>query len=175
MFYIPAGDISILPALGFSLILFSMLRLQKFEPVFKKAIYALYAAVPIGCVLLAMQIYTSLTASQPEWYGAIYTTVRLLCEICEIATMFFIYLGIRRIGEQTEIRTLEKQASRNMSVMFVYFFIEILFSILKSTVPQIFSGFEMVIVYPFIIGMIWRAMNVIMAGYCYMKIAQKTD
>ena len=61
MFSIPVGEITILPALGYALMLYAALRLSKYEPAFDKSKKLLYVALPIGVVLLGLEIYLTVT------------------------------------------------------------------------------------------------------------------
>ncbi len=177
LFQLTFGEITILPVAGYTLMLFAMLRLSKFEPAFAKAKRVLYAAVPIGAALLALQIYSvSLDgAPAPGWYGYVYNTVRILSECAEVATMFFVYLGVRAIGKTAEIPALVRHSSRNMAVMFVYFVFEMLMSALSILVPQIFEGYELILLYPFIIGLIWRILNLWMIITCYLGVTREDE
>ncbi len=176
MFYIPVGSITVLPLVGFMLILFAVMRLEKFEEVFGKSKYVLYGALPVSAIMLGFQIWQGAAGEAfPSFANVLYIIFRLLCEACEMGTLFFIYLGVRQLGENTEIKTLTKQPGRNMAVMFVFFFVELLFSILNLTVPTIFKGFEIVKLYPFAIGLIWRGLNVVMIFTCLMKIAPVSE
>ena len=56
MFYIPVGSITVLPLVGFILILFAVMRLEKFEEVFGKSKYVLYGALPVSAIMLGLQI-----------------------------------------------------------------------------------------------------------------------
>ncbi len=176
MFSIPVGNITLLPALGYLLIMFAMLRLAKYEAAFEKAKKVLYAAIPIGFVLLAFQIYASVSpeAESLKPYVYSYNAVRFLNECAEMAVMFFTYLGVKSMGINAELPSLEKHASRNMSVMFVYFAFEMIMSALSIFTPSIFEGYEIVLAYPFIIGIIWRALNLWMIITCYLGIAPDT-
>ena len=99
MFYIPVGSITLLPIMGFLLILYAVSRLEKFEAVFGRSKYVLYAAIPVSAVMLALQIWQG-TAGEafPAYANVTYTVFRLLCEACEMGTMFFIYLGVKILG-----------------------------------------------------------------------------
>ena len=172
MFSFPAGKlpITVFPLGGFALLLFAVLRMEKMEPVFKKAKIFLLITLPISAALLGLQIYDTV-ADVAVWYGAVYFAVQLLTELVEIAAMFFIYVGVKIIGTQTEITTLEKQPARNMTLMFVYFALQIIMSALYYFAPSLFSGFEFVLIYPFLVGYIWRAMNIWMAFTLLTKIS----
>lgn len=177
LFQLTVGDITLLPAAGFSLMLFAMFRLAKFEKAFVKAKYVLFAAVPIGVALLGLQLYSvSLgDAAAPVWYGYVYNTVRILTECAEVGTMFFVYLGVREIGRNAEFPALVKHSTRNMSVMAVYFVFEMTMSALSIFAPQIFKGYEMIFLYPFVVGIIWRILNLWMIITCYLGIARETE
>ena len=176
MFYLPVGSITVLPLAGFLLMLFAVDRLGKFEQVFGKAKYVLYGAIPVSAVMLGFQIWQGAAGeSFPAYANTVYIISRLLCEMCEMGAMFFVYLGVRRLGENTEVGTLTKQPGRNMAVMFVFFLVEVVFSVLNLTVPDIFEGFEIVKLYPFAIGLIWRGLNVLMIFTCLMKIAPVSE
>ena len=173
MFSIPVGNITVLPAAGYLIMLFAMLRLSKYEAAFEKAKRVLFAAIPLGFVLLAFQIYASVNpeAETVKAYIYSYNSVRLLNECAEMGVMFFTYLGVKAMGANAEIPALEKHASRNMAVMFVYFAFEIVMSALSLFVPQIFKGFEIILAYPFALGVIWRVLNLWMIITCYLGIA----
>ena len=93
MFSFPAGDITVMPLLGFAFILFSVLRMEKMEPVFKKARIILLAALPVSAALLGLQIYKSAVPQEGAWFEGVYFAVRLITELCELSAMFFIYAG----------------------------------------------------------------------------------
>lgn len=176
MFYIPVGSITLLPLLGFLLIFYAVSRLEKFEAVFGRSKYVLYAAIPVSAVMLALQIWQGIAGEAfPAYATVTYTVFRLLCEACEMGTMFFIYLGVKTLGENADVKTLTKQPGRNMSVMFVFFLVETVFSILNLTVPQVFDGFEIVLLYPFAFGLIWRGLNAAMIFTCIWKIAPMSE
>jgi len=176
MFYIPVGSITVLPLLGFLLILYAVSRLEKFEAVFGRSRYVLYAAIPISAIMLGLQIWQgSAGEAFPAYATVIYTVFRLLCEACEMAAMFFIYLGVKILGETADVKTLTKQPGRNMALMFVFFLVELVFSVLNLTVPHVFDGFEIVLLYPFAMGMIWRGLNVVMIFTCIWKIVPMSE
>ena len=87
-FPLPKTSITLLPVLGFALILFSVLRMEKMEPIFKKAKFLLFIAIPISCALFGLQIFEGFWKNA-AWYGAVYFTVHLSTEIAEIAVMVF--------------------------------------------------------------------------------------
>lgn len=176
MFSIPVGNITLLPALGYSVMLFAMLRLSRYEAAFEKAKKVLFAAVPLGVILLAFQIYATVSpdSESAAVYVYSYNAVRFLNECAEMAVMFFTYLGVKSMGVNADLPSLEKHAGRNMSVMFVYFAFEMIMSALSLFAPSIFKGYEMVLAYPFILGIIWRALNLWMIITCYLGIAPDT-
>ncbi len=177
MFSIPVGNITVLPAAGYLIMLFAMLRLSRYEAAFGKAKRVLFFAIPLGVALLAFQIYASAVngASETKAYLYSYNTVRLLNECAEMGVMFFTYLGVKAMGANAEIPALEKHASRNMAVMFVYFAFEMIMSALSLFVPHIFKGFEILLAYPFALGVIWRVLNLWMIITCYLGIAPDVD
>ena len=168
----PIGQITLFPLGGFVLIFLAILRMEQVEPAFKKTRYPLYVAFPIAAAVLALEIYaTAVGKSTFSGFNAVYTTARILCEIAEGATMFFIYIGMKIIGSNAEVPALEKQSGRNMTVMFVYLVSQIGISLLRLTVPSIFVGFEIVIIYPLALGVLWRAMNIWSAYTLMTKIS----
>lgn len=175
MFQLTFGKITLLPAAGYALMLFAMFRLSKFEPAFGMAKRVLYAAVPIGVALLALQLYSTALGDSPSpaWYEYVYNTVRVLSECAEVATMFFIYLGVREIGKNAEFPALVKHSTRNMAVMAVYFIFEMTMSALSISAPGLFEGYEMIYLYPFIVGVIWRILNLWMIITCYLGVARE--
>ena len=170
MFSFPAGKITVLPCLGFALILFFVLRMEKMEPIFKKAKIALLIALPISFALLGLQIYDTV-ATKGVWFDGIYFTVRLLMELCELTSMAFIYIGVKIIGVNADVPSLEKQASRNMTIMFIYFVCEIVMNALSFFAPSLFIGFEFVLIYPFVFGYLWHALNIWMAYTLLIKVS----
>lgn len=175
MFQLTYGEITILPALGYLIMLYAMLRLSKFEAAFEKAKRVLYFAVPVGIALLALQVYkTSLGEGVlPYWYDYVYYPIRILSEIAECTTMFFVYIGVRTMGVKAEFPALEKHASRNMSVMLIYFVLEMVMTALSLTVPEIFEGYEIILFYPFVFGLIWRILNLWMIITCYFGLERE--
>ena len=177
MFSIPVGGITLLPAAGYLIMLFAMLRLSRYEAAFEKSKRVLFVAIPLGIALLAFQIYASAVSgvSETKAYLYSYNAVRLLNECAEMGVMFFTYLGVKAMGVSAEIPSLEKHASRNMAVMFVYFAFEMIMSALSLFVPHIFKGFEILLAYPFALGVIWRVLNLWMIITCYLGIAPDED
>jgi hypothetical protein len=175
MFQITVGNITLLPLLAYLIMLFAMVRLAKFENAFKKAMYALLVAVPIGAALLGLQICKT---ALPELASGVaftyaYNAVRILSECAEMVIMFFVYVGVKIIGANTEIKSLEKHSSRNMAVMLVYFVFEMLMSFISIFAPSLFDGYEVIKLYPFIIGFIWRVLNLWMIITCYLGVSVK--
>ena len=161
MFSFPVGEITVLPFGGFALILFATLRMKQMENAFVRVERALYVALPIAATLLALQIYkTAAGENAAVWYSAVYTTVHILCEVAEASVMALLYIGIKIIGMNADVPQLEKQCGRNMTLMAAYIISEIFITVMRLTVPESFVGFEVVLVYPFVLGYIWRAMNV---------------
>lgn len=176
MFSFPIGEFTLFPLGGFLLILFAVLRLEKFEPTFKRSRYALYAAIPVSAFVFALQIYkTALGENVAVWYEWTYVSARILCELSEIAVMLFIYLGINIIGRNADVPALEKHSRRNLTVMLVYIVSEILITLLKNLLPQLFVGFEIILVYPFVLGYVWRALNVWTAFTLLNKITVENN
>ncbi len=179
LFQLSFGNITVLPVLGFLLMFFATLRLQKFEPIFKKAKAVLLAAIPFGAALLGLQIYKTV---QPEalfsGYDTVYNCVRIGCELGEMATMFFIYLGVKSIGVNAELPALEKHSSRNMAVMGVAFLVETVMTVLTLTLSEEAKATEIYrisMIYPFLILFIWRVLNLWMLITCYLGIVMETD
>ena len=169
-FPIPKTSITVLPILGFALILFSVLRMEKMEPIFKKAKIILLIALPISAALLGLQIYGT-AGGQGAWYSYTYNAVRILTELAEISATVFIYIGIKIIGVNTELPTLEKQSARNMTLMLVYLVVYLAINLINLFAPSLFTGFEFVKVWPFVIGYVWRALNIWMAFTLLAKIS----
>ncbi len=169
-FPIPSTKISALPFLGFALMLFFVLRAEKMESVFKKARAVLLAALPISAALLAIECL--LTAGMNGvWLDILYNLMRILTELAEMGAMVFIYIGIKIIGTESETPALEKQSARNMTLMVVYLFVYLVMNLLNIFAPSVFEGFEFVLIWPFILGYVWRAMNIWMAFTVYSKIS----
>ena len=178
MFSLPAGstEITLLPALGYALMLYAALRLCKYETAFNHAKKILYAAVPIGLAVLGVEIY--LTVAGDGAIAAMKTVDTCLSwadELIEMAVMFFVYIGVRRMGDQTEIPALTKHSSRNMAVMFVYLLTEVSISMLHTFVPEVFEGFGLIMLYPFVIGFAWRILNLWMLFTCFLGIADTKE
>ena len=89
--------------------------------------------------------------------------------------MLFFYIGVRRMGDNAEIPALVKHSSRNMAVMLVYLLTEVTISILYTALPSAFEGFGMILLYPFIIGFIWRILNLWMIFTCFIGIADSRE
>ena len=171
-FPLPVGRITIFPLGGFLLILFAILRMEKLEPTFKRARYALYAAIPISVIVLGLQIYaTAVGDATFTGFSYVNDSLRMLCEIAEGAVMAFFYVGIKVIGKNAEIPALEKQSSRNMTVMVAYLISQLTISLLWIFLPSIFDGVEIVTLYPPIMGILWRAMNVWTAYTLLTKVS----
>ena len=175
MFQITVGNVTLLPFLAYLIMLFAMLRLSKFENAFKKAKYALFVAVPIGGALLALQIFKTVSpeSASSAAFTYAYNAVRILSECAEMVIMFFVYVGVKIIGTNTEIKSLEKHAGRNMAVMFVYFAFEMTMSLISVFAPQLVEGYEIIMLYPFIVGFIWRVLNLWMIITCYLGVSVK--
>ena len=169
-FPIPKTDITFFPLLGFLLMLYSVLRMEKMEPAFKKAKVALIVAIPISAALFGLQIFSTVGKSG-AWFSYTYAAIRILTEIAEIVTAVFLYIGIKIIGSNAEIPSLEKQSIRCMSFMAVYVFVYTAINLLNLFRPEVFSGYEFVTVWPFVIGYIWRALTVWMAFTLHTKIS----
>ena len=164
------GNVTLLPVLGFSFMLYAVLRMEKLEAAFRRVRYALYASIPLGALMLAVQIAMSVSASASAVLEVPYLIVRIACELSEYTVMFFFYVGIKIIGANAEVPQLEKQSSRNMTVMAIYAISFIFITIMRYLAPASFNGFEVVIVYPFALGYIWRALNVYTAYTLLTKI-----
>jgi hypothetical protein len=120
-FSFPVGDITVLPVLGFSFMLFAVMRMEKLESAFRRVRYSLYVAIPIAAVMLALQIVSAVKGdSVGTWYTPVYLAVRVACELAEYTAMIFFYVGIKIMGTNAEVPQLEKQSSRNMTMMAVY-------------------------------------------------------
>ncbi len=174
MFQLAFREITILPALGYALMLFAMLRLQRFENAFARAKKVLFVALPIGIALLALQIYKTFAGDNTfAGYDIAYICVRLASELAEMATMLFVYFSVKSIGVNTELRQLEKHSSRNMAVMGVYFVLETVMTVLSFTLSDTAKATEVYrisMLYPFAVGLIWRSLNLWMIITCYLKI-----
>ena len=177
MFQITVGSVTLLPFLAYLIMLFAMMRLSKFESAFVKAKYALFVAVPIGAALLILQLFKTFSpgVASAAWFTPTYNTVRILSECAEMVIMFFVYLGVKVIGANTEIKSLEKHASRNMAVMFVYFAFEMTMSLISIFIPSLIEGYEIIMLYPFVVGFIWRVLNLWMIITCYLGVSVKDE
>ena len=176
MFPIPVKEITILPALGYALMLYAALRLSRYEPAFGKAKKVLYAALPVGIVLLGLEIYLTFAGNGAfPAVKAIHTAFKWTDEFAEAAVMFFVYVGVRRMGDNTEITALVKHSSRNMSVMLVYLLTEIIISVLYTAAPSLFTNFGIILLYPYALGFIWRVLNLWMLFTCFLEIADTED
>ncbi len=178
MFQLTYKEITILPALGYALMLFAMLRLQHFEVAFKSAKKVLFVALPIGCALLGLQIYKLAVGDGTLFsgYTYVYYATRIASELAEMLTMLFVYLGVKKIGVSAEIISLEKHASRNMAVMGVYFVTEALLTILSFALPESAKAteiFRISMFYPFIVGFVWRVLNLWMIITCYLNVSKE--
>lgn len=175
MFQITVGSITLLPFLAYLIMLFAMLRLSKFESAFRRAKYVLFVAVPIGGALLALQIYKVVIPEESLFssFKYVYDAVRIMSECAEMLIMFFIYVGVKVMGTKTGISALEKHASRNMAVMAVYFVFEMTMSVISVFFLDILKGYETLLLYPFIVGFIWRVLNLWMIITCYLGVAVK--
>jgi len=176
MFSIPIGEVRILPVLGYALMLFAMLRLSNYESAFAKAKYILFAAVPLGAILFGFELY--LTFAAKSAFGgasAVHTVLQWADELIEMAVMFFVYIGVRIMGDRTEIKALTKHSSRNMAVMFVYLLTETVLSLLHTFAPHLFVNFGMIMLYPFVLGFIWRVLNLWMIFTCFLGIADSAE
>lgn len=177
MLSFPVGEISLLPVLGYALMLFAMVRLSHFEGVFKRAKYALYAALPIGALLLVCQIYLTVMGENTfKGFELGYEIIQWADELIEMLVMFFVYIGIKTIGEKAEYPSIEKAATRNMAIMFVYLAFEVVITVLRHVNFEMFDGsFSILLFYPFIIGLVWRALNLWMLIKCYVGIASTEE
>lgn len=176
MFPLPIGRITLLPALGYALMLYAMLRLSRYEAAFEKAKKMLYVALSIGIVRLGIEVYlTAVGENTPAIMETFHTCISMADELIEAAVMFFVYIGVRRMGDQTDIKALVKHSSRNMAVMVVYLPTEIIIALLSAFVPQVFENFAVIKLYPFIIGFIWRVMNLWMIFTCFLGIADTAE
>ena len=79
------------------------------------------------------------------------------------------------MGDKAEFPALVKHSSRNMAVMFVYLATEIVISILYTAIPSSFDNFRIILLYPFIIGFIWRVLNLWMLFTCFLGIADTEE
>lgn len=178
MFSIPVGDIKILPALGYALMLYAALRLSKYEEAFERAEKVLYAALPIGVVMLVLEIFLTVngTDAMPA-LSVIHDWVSFADELIEAAVMFFVYIGVKIMGDKTDIPALVKHSSRNMSVMFVYLFSTIALFVIRKIDPTILANdnLKLLLLLPFILGFLWRVLNLWMLFTCFLGIADTED
>jgi len=79
------------------------------------------------------------------------------------------------MGDKADFPALVKHSSRNMAVMFVYLLTETVISILYTAAPHLFENFGIIMLYPFIIGFIWRVMNLWMIFTCFLGIADTAE
>jgi hypothetical protein len=176
MFSIPVGEVKILPALGYALMLYAAVRLARYESAFDKVRKILYAALPVGVVLLGLELYLTLVGEGvAPFIRTVHTAVSWVDEFAEAAIMFFVYIGVRIMGDKADIPALVKHSSRNMAVMFVYLLSEVVLSILYTVAPSLFENFGMIMIYPFILGYIWRVLNLWMLFTCFLGIADTED
>ena len=178
MFSIPAGktDIILLPALGYAMMLYATLRLCKYEKEFDRAKVILYAAIPIGIILLGLETYLTFVGENAiAAVKTLHTCFKWADELIEMAIMFFVYVGVRKMGDKTEIPALVKHSSRNMAIMFVYLLTEVAISLLYSFAPDLFKNFSLILIYPFVIGFLWRVLNLWMLFTCFLGIADTKE
>lgn len=168
-FPVPNTEITFLPVLGFALMLFSVLRMEKMVGTFKKAKIVLLVAVPLSAMLLALQICQTLSSDNAV-VNVLCNVLDMLTELAEILACIFIYLGVKIVGATVELPALEKQSVRNMTLMSVYVVTYLSINLLYVFVPSVFDGFEFVRIWPFIIGYIWRAFNLWLAFTLASKI-----
>ena len=173
MFSIPLGEISLLPALGYALMLFAAYRLARFEAVFERMRRVLLAALPIGVILLSAQIYKSAAGDGVfAGFDIAYAAVEWADELIEMAVMFFFYIGVKIMGERADIPALVKHSTRNMTVMAVYLVLEAAVALLTVLAPQVFEGFAIIRLYPIAAGVIWRVLNLWTIFTCYLGLAR---
>ena len=79
------------------------------------------------------------------------------------------------MGDKTEIPALVKHSSRNMAIMFVYLLTEVAISLLYSFAPDLFKNFSLILIYPFVIGFLWRVLNLWMLFTCFLGIADTKE
>ncbi len=168
-FPLPNTKVTLLPILGFALMLFSVLRMEKMVNTFKKAKFVLYFAIPVSATLLVLQICLTISDGNAV-LNTISDILSILTELAEMCACVFIYLGVKVIGVNAEIPSLEKQSARNMTLMSVYAVTYLFINLLYIFVPSVFNGFEFVRIWPFIIGYIWRAFNLWLAFTLASKI-----
>ena len=172
MFSFPVGNITVFPLGGFLLILFTVLRLEKYEKIFSPSEYALGVAIALSSGLLIFQILRQTEIVSAEGTaGNLYTALRLLVELAEIAVMLMIYPGIKLIAVNAEVKSLEKLTYAAMTVMFAYIVFQVFVTCIRIFMPELLAGYEVVIVYPFALGYIWRAFNIWIAFTLLTKVS----
>ena len=85
--------------------------------------------------------------------------------------MVMIYPGFKVIAVKSGVKSLEKLTYAAMTVMFAYIVFQIIVTVIRVFIPEILTGFEIVIVYPFALGYIWRAVNVWIAFTLLTKVS----
>ena len=178
MFSIPVGEIKILPVLGYALMLYAALRLSKYESAFEKAKKVLYVAMPVAAVMLVLEIFLTLmgTAQLPA-VAAVHEWISFADELIEAAVMFFVYIGVKIMGDKTDITALVKHSSRNMSVMFVYLFSTVVIFVIRKVAPSVLTNenWRLILLLPFILGFVWRVLNLWMLFTCFLGIADTAE
>ena len=178
MFSIPVGEVKILPALGYALMLYATLRLSRYEAAFDKAKKVLYVALPVGVVMLVLEILLTFMGKENlTAVSIIHEWISFADELTEAGVMLFTYVGVKIMGDKTDIPALEKHASRNMSVMFVYLFSTIAVFLIRKIAPSFFENenWRLILFLPFILGFIWRVLNLWMLFTCFLGIADTED
>ena len=178
MFSIPVGEIKILPVLGYALMLYATFRLSMYEPAFLKAKKVLYVATPIAAVMLVLEIFLTLMGkTNLPVVTTIHEWVSFADELTEAAVMFFVYIGVKIMGDKTDIPALVKHSSRNMSVMFVYLFSTIVIFFIRKIAPSVLTNenWRLILLLPFILGFIWRVLNLWMLFTCFLGIADTAE
>ena len=178
MFSIPVGEVKILPVLGYALMLYAALRLSKYETAFDKAKKVLYAALPIGAVMLALELILTFKGENASpVLSAVHEWVSFADELTEAAVMFFVYIGVKIMGDKTDIPALVKHSSRNMSVMFVYLFSTVVIFFIRKLAPNVLAdeNWRLILLLPFILGFIWRVLNLWMLFTCFLGIADTEE
>ena len=178
MFSIPVGEVKILPVLGYALMLYAALRLSMYESAFLKAKKVLYAALPIAAIMLVLEmILTFKGEAELPVISAVHEWVSFADELTEAAVMFFVYIGVKIMGDKTDIPALVKHSSRNMSVMFVYLFSTIVIFGIRKIAPGVLAdeNWRLILFLPFILGFIWRVLNLWMLFTCFLGIADTEE
>ena len=178
MFSIPVGEIKILPVLGYALMLYATFRLSMYEPAFLKAKKVLYVATPIAAVMLVLEIFLTLMGkTNLPVVATIHEWVSFADELTEAAVMFFVYIGVKIMGDKTDIPALVKHSSRNMSVMFVYLFSTIVIFFIRKIAPSVLTNenWRLILLLPFILGFVWRVLNLWMLFTCFLGIADTAE